>query len=214
MYQRTAGQNIETVQFTPVKSAEQQFAAAIQQQAGVMDISGGKAIAFTPKFTSASVTVSSNAGGGAAATDVYIFNNTGLTALDTDNGSGAASIAYSWGDGRSGKGYERAFSSYNQGNGVGMKGFTLQVTNFTTGATLSTAFNTMSMQILIDNVMGGKMPFSTDLAEAIRNTQFISGTLSLFKPFMFNDLMQINYQQPANTIFAWTFFTEYSSFTG
>lgn len=191
--------------------AANQLAQAIQQNAGVIDVSSGKIIQDSPKPTSLNVTVTSATGVSAETATINIFNNNYFTALDTDNGSGGGSITYTWGDGFTGKGYERLFASNNNGNGIGIRGFTLQVTVNSTGASTAAYFNTMNMAIEMVNMMGRKMPFSADLVEAIRNSQYIAGTLTVRFPFVLNPYMQIVYEQPADTKFAWSFITQYSS---
>jgi hypothetical protein len=188
-----------------------QIAANMNNNAGIVDVSNGKIVNYTPKPTSLSVTVESDNEAGAATAEINIFNNNRYVALDTDNGSGAGSIDYTWGDNNSGKTYENLFSSLNGGQGIGIRGFTLQVTTRSTNDTNGSLFNTMNMNIMAVNGQGKLMPFNTDLAEAIRNSQYVAGTLTVKFPFVMNAFMQINYQQAKNTTFAWTFITEYSS---
>lgn len=205
------GAMIEEAVVLSNNTAANQLAQAIQQNSGVIDISSGKIVKDSPKPTSLNVTVTSATGVGAEDATINLFNNNFFTALDTDNGSGGGSISYTWGDGFSGKGYERLFASTNGGDGIGIRGFLLQVTVNSTGASTAAYFNTMNMAIEMINMMGRKAPFSADLVEAIRNSQYIAGTLTVRFPFVFNPYMQISYTQPANTKFAWSFITQYSN---
>jgi len=194
-----------------------QLGAAIANAQGIIDISNGQIIADVPKPKNLRVTVTSVAGTGDEDATISLFNNNTLTSLDTDNGSGAGSITYSWGDGYTGKGYEQLFrSNITQFagkiyNGIGIRGFTLQVTTNSSGASNGSYFNTMDANIEMANLMGRDVPFAADLADAIRNTQYIAGTLTVIFPFVFNPWMQITYTQAPDTKFAWTFITEYGS---
>ncbi len=214
-FQRSASALVEeAVIVQPNSNIGSQFA----QNQGVIDISQGKLIADTPKPTSLNVTVASASGSGADTKTIQLFNNDFYTGLVTDNGSGADSIGYTWGDKFDGKAYQQLFSNNicNLGNGksvmgIGIRGFTLQVTVNSTGASTAAYFNTMDMNIEMINMMGRKSPFTADLIEAIRNSQYIAGTLTVKFPYVMNGFMQVSYDQAVNTKFAWTFITEYSS---
>lgn len=208
-FQRNSGYTIvEESMNLPIAN---QIANSISNNQGIVNVSNGKIVNYQPKPTSLSVTVESDNEASAASADIYIFNNTAFTALDTNNGSGANSIDYTWGDNNSGKTYERIMGSCNGGQGIGIRGFTLQVTTRSTGASLGTAFNTMQLNLIAANGQGKMVPFTSDVAEAIRNSQYIAGTLTVIFPFVFSPYMQMNYQQPHNTTFAWTLITEYSN---
>lgn len=203
---------VQDVSFTPVKSQADELAAAIQQNSGVIDVSGGKVIDFMPAPTSFTVTVTSAAGGSDAT--INIFNNTALTALTTTNGGGANTVTYSWGDGFLGRVYEQFFKISNGGKGIRFNGFSLLVTVLSTGAQTASYFNTMQLKQNIANGMNGLVPFNVDLSEATRNTQQQIGLLTLRKPQFVSALGQLQYTQPTNTVFSWTFFTNASSFMG
>lgn len=159
-----------------------------------------------------SYTSASNNGGGAGTVTQYIFNNSFLNAAVTTNGSGAASIVNTYGDGFTGKGYERALSSWNGGRGILLKGFTLSVTNYTSGAQVGTAFNTLSMQFLNANLQGGTLPVPIDVSAAVNNQQYQVGIISPKQNMFLNCISQYSFSQAANTTYAWTFFTESSTF--
>lgn len=178
---------------------------------GVVDLSNGQIIKLYPIPTSFTITSSSNNGAGAVTITQNLFNNSVLNPAITTNGSGANSVTTIYGDGFSGRVYDQYLTSANSGQGLLFKGFTLQVTNFTSGSQISTAFNTMALNLITSNGQGSTIPMPTDMAEAIRATNFQNGTLSIMRPFYFNSLQQWIFQQPPNTVFAFTMFTQASS---
>jgi hypothetical protein len=176
--------------------------------AGIVNLSGGKVydiFTIPPVMTFSTV---SNAGTGAATVTQYIFNGTTMSAAVTTNGSGAASIVNTYGDGYTGKVYDAAITSWNQGRGVRIKGFTIQSTTTSTGAQTATPFATLQMQILNANAQGGATPVPVDVTAAQRNTQFQVGTLTVISEFYLNTLNQVSVSLPANTTFVFTFTTE------
>ena len=196
-------------------NAMQQLGAAFAQQQGVIDISNGQIISDKPKPKSLNVTVNSIVADGDEDATIYLFNNTALTPLDTNNGGGANTLTYNFRDGYSGRGYERLLGSNMTGFagkpeiGIGIRGFTIQVTTISTGASNGSYWNAMDMNIEMANLRGRSMPFAADLTDAIRNTAFIAGTLTVIFPFVMNPFMQITYTQSPNTSFAWSFVTEW-----
>lgn len=155
---------------------------------------------------------SSNAGASYATVTQYIFNNNVLNAAVTTNGSGAASIVNTYGDGFTGKVYENGFRSWNGGRGIMIKGFTLSVTNYTSGAQIGTYFNTLAFTLLSANFQGSTTNVPIDVSAAITNTQQQVGIISPRQSFYLNAGSQISISLPGNTIMAFTFFTETSSF--
>ncbi|MES2134492.1 MAG: hypothetical protein V4506_19250 [Bacteroidota bacterium] len=206
--------NYTEVMLPTNNQAAKDLALAMSQYNGVMNTGDGRLINFLPKPTSFTVTVTSVEGANDEDATINVFNNNSLTALDTDNGSGANSITYSWGDGLTGKGYEQLIRAANNGSGVLFTGFTLQVTVNSSGAQTAAYFNTMQLAMIVHNCMGKTVPFSVDMSEAVRNTQQQVGILTLMKPQFLSVLGQFQYIQPPNTKFAWTFFTNASSFSG
>lgn len=157
-------------------------------------------------------TTSSNAGSGAATVTQYIFNNDVLNAAVTTNTSGSASIVNTYGDGFTGKVYQNGFRSWNGGRGILIKGFTLTVTNYTSGAQVNTYFNTMNFSLLNANFQGGTIPIVFDLSAAINNQQYQSGIISPKQAFYLNAGSQLSFSLPSNSVFAYTFMTEASNF--
>lgn len=161
--------------------------------------------ALPPNFT---VTTTSASGANAVSKTQYLFNNTTLNALVTDNGSGAGSITTSYGDGFSGRVYDAIAASQNGGRGVLIQGFTIQSTTNSTGAQNSAALNTIAFQILNANAQGGTFNIPLDVNSAISNAQYQVGILTIRQNFWLNTVNQISVILPVNTAFAFTFFTQ------
>lgn len=155
-------------------------------------------------------TSASNNGTGAAAVTQYIFNTVTFNAAVTTNGSAAASIVNTYGDGFSGKGYDRALTSWNGGRGILLKGFTLSVTNYTSGAQVGSGFNTLALQFLNANLQGGMLPVPIDVSAAVNNQQYQVGIITPLQRMYLNATSQYSFLQSANSTYAWTFFTESS----
>lgn len=162
--------------------------------------------------TTLTFTSKSNNATGAGTVTQYIFNNSFFNAAVTTNGSAAASIVNTYGDGWTGKGYEQLFGSVNQAAGLFIKGFTVQAVNHTSGAQLSTPYNTLNFQVLNANLQGTMTPVPFDVQSAVNNMQQQIGILTIRQGFRINALSQLSYSHPENTDFAWTFFTQASSF--
>ncbi len=195
-------------------SQAQALASAIQNNTGIIDISAGQIIDYFPITTSFTVTVQSAAGGGGVTKQINLFNEGYLNTTPTNNGSGADSMSTQYGDGFSGSVYEQYTKIANLGKGIRFTGFSVLVTTRSTGVQTASYFNTMNLEVNIANGKGGLIPYPIDLIEALRNTAQQVGLLTVNKPIFLNALGQIVYQQPVDTIFAWTFFTNASSFRG
>lgn len=191
-----------------------QVAQAVNANQGIINLSQGVMFNVFPMPTSLTYSVSSNNGGGAASTTVYGFNNSTLTAAVTTNGSGAASIVNTFGDGLSGRLYTQLASSANAGMGIKILGFTIQATNFTSGVAAPTAFSTLNLTVITQNGYGSTVPQTIDLNQALRNTQYNSGMLTLVYGFYLNSLTQLQMVLPVNTSLVFTLFTEASGFAG
>ncbi len=161
--------------------------------------------------TSLTFSSSSASGGSAATITQYIFNDTVMSPLVTDNGSGANSVTNTYGDGYSGRIYTQLLRSAKNAKGVRIKGFTLQITTASTGAQNASALNTMQMQILYANGQGGATPVPINVSEALRNVQQQVGIFTVVKEFYLNAVSQISYSNPVNTAFNFIFVTETGS---
>lgn len=188
------------------------LAATAENLQGVKDLSNGKVINMFPIPSNFNVTISSNNGGSAESKTMYLFNESFLNASPTTNGSGANSIVTTYGDGFSGRVYEQYIKLANAVRGIRFNGFTVVATNYTSGAQIATPFTTMNLSLQICNGQGGRIPVQIDLNEAVRNTQYQVGTLTIVKPVYLNALSQFELTLPINTTLAFTFFTDKASF--
>lgn len=191
-----------------------QVAQAVNANQGIINLSQGVMYNVYPMPTSLTYSVSSNNGGGAASTTIYAFNNGSLNAAVTTNGSGAASIVNTFGDGLLGRLYSQLALSANAGMGIKILGFTIQASNFTSGVAAPTAFSTLNLTVITQNGYGATVPQTIDLNQALRNTQYNSGMLTLVYGFYLNSLTQLQMVLPVNTSLVFTLFTEASGFTG
>ena len=176
---------------------------------GVVNLSKGIVYDIYTIPTSFSVTISSTNAG--TAKTVYAFNTDVLNAAVTDNGGGAGTIVTTYGDGFSGRVYNRLTEGGNAAHGVRMKGLITQVTNYTSGAQTATAYNTLQMQLLCANGEGGTTPVPINPGEAVRNVSNQVGILTVVKEFYLNGLNQLSFSLPINTIIALTLITEKGS---
>lgn len=185
--------------------------ASNQAGPGVVNLTQGKLFDIFTVPPVLTFTTASNNGTGAATVTQYIFNPNVMTAPVTTNGSGANSIVNTYGDGYTGKIYEQLQRSANGGRGIFVRGFTVTSTTTSTGVQYPTGVNTMSMQILNANSQGGSTPVPVNVSSALRNSQFQSGVFTVEFKFFLNAMSQISVSLPANTTFAFTFFTETGS---
>lgn len=187
-------------------------AVNVNLNTGVSNLSNGITYEIFTIPTSLTFTTASNGAGGGTTVTQNTFNNSILGQAVTTNGSATASIVNTYGDGANGLVYEQLFRSANGGRGVLILGFTIVAT--VGGSQSSTPFNTLSLTLNSSNGQGSLIPVNIDLTEAIRNTQFLSGTLTVSKSFYMNGIEQLRYNLPPNTTFAFTFFTNSSGFKG
>lgn len=188
--------------------------AAIQNNAGITNLSGGVVFNVYTIPTSLTWSVSSNNATGSGTVTVYGFNNNVLNSAVVNNGAGADSIANTYGDGFSGKVYENYFRSANAGQGMRILGMTIEATNYTSGSQVSSVFSTMSLNIIAANGQGSTIPLPVNLQEAVRNTQYQSGILTIKKDFYLNSLTQLSLSLPKDTKLVFTLFTDASGFNG
>lgn len=190
------------------------IAAAINKTQGTINLTNGVVYNIFTIPSSFTVTNSSNAVTGSGTVTQYLFNNSVLNAAVTTNGSAGGSIVNTYGDGFVGRIYDAYLKSANNGQGIKITGFTVIATNYTNGDQTSVPFTGLNMNLIAANGQGSVIPIPFDLTEAVRNTQYQVGTLTIAKEFYLSSLTQLSYQLPANTIMSWTFFTEASSFKG
>lgn len=81
-----------------LQSLQQQGPPPTNMLQARQNIAAGEPLALKAVVRSTKVSITSNAGGGAAETTIYLYNNNYLQTI-TDNGSGANSIDYNYEDG-------------------------------------------------------------------------------------------------------------------
>jgi len=207
-----AKSNPATTLPVPAKSTVDTVAAAINQQSGIQNLSNGVVYDIYTIPTSLIYTVTSTNAG--VAKTVYAFNNDVLNAAVTTNDSAANSIVNTYGDGFLGRIYNQYLKTANGGRGIKMLGFTINATNFTSGVGAPSALITLALNLISANGQGSIIPIPFDLSEALRNTQYVSGMLTVKKEFYFNALSQLQMYLPINTSLTFTMFTEASGFAG
>ncbi len=175
---------------------------------GTVNLSGGVIYDIFTIPSSFTFTAASNNGGGGGTVSIYIFNNTNMTSLVTDNGSGAGSITNTFGDGYTGGIYQQIQRSANKGKGPKIRGIITQAITTSSGAQIATPYATMQMQVLYANGEGGATPVPINMQEALRNVSNQVGILSVVKGFYLNAVAQIKCQLPVNTTFSFIFITE------
>lgn len=186
--------------------AAQQSAAAAQSQ-GVINMGNGYGQRL-PIPDSTTVTISSNNGGGAGTKTCYIFNSGTYNTNPTNNDSGANSIVTTYDDGFSGNQINRLLQVGNGGYGLQLWGLTMQFTNYTSGSAYQAALTGSSPAInYFKGNNGAYVPYNINVATALRNTQFISGmvTLKFDGSVWVNGMSQFSASVLANTIAVFTF---------
>jgi hypothetical protein len=158
-------------------------------------------------------TASSAAGVGAVATTIYFFNTSFFNSLVTNNGV-AGGLTNTYGDGFSGKSYERLFASAgigrnngSKGGGVLTTGFNLISTVASTGAQNATAFSTMLFNYIWSTSQGVMQPAPFDINSAISSGQYNTGIMNIGQNAYINCLTQITCVIPVDNKFGFTFLT-------
>ena len=151
--------------------------------------------------------IASATGGGAAAINAYFLNEPYFTSTPTNNGSGAASVVITYGDGFSGKGYNQ-LAAGSEG-GIKCYGFTLQFITTATGAQNNAGLNTAAPTILVANLVGANtIPRGLVLAAGSRNTQYLAGVMTVRYQFKLNTLCQFQYAVPVGNTATLTVLTQ------
>ncbi len=175
----------------PATLANQNANAGSQAPAQIVIPGNYEAFPVPPAM---SQVVASAAGGGAAAVTAYFGNEDAFNVTPTNNGSGAGSVVKIYGDGYSGKGYNKIIDS---GQGVQCYGFTIQYNVTAGGAQDPSGLTTSNPTILTANLVGqNQIPRGILLSAGQRNTQFLSGVMTVQFMFMFNALTQFAYGVP------------------
>jgi hypothetical protein len=182
-----------------------QLAAAltkmVTQNSGVVDFSTDTMTIAAPKSTSWTVTSTFNTS--AVTKTVTAFNQNvnvnGLPASPTTNGSGANSITYTYNDYVGGSTTGQLISAistgFNKGHGMWCYGFSIQYT--TAGVSNSAAILNANTTMIYYNGDGTSNPMYINIQDALRNTQYISGLLTVVRGFNVPSYSQFNVNIPA-----------------
>lgn len=149
----------------------------------------------------------SNTGSGAAAITAYFMNEDVFNATATNNGSGASSASNTYSDGWSGNGYNNLAKSVNNGRGIMCYGLTFQYI-VTSGAVQDgTGLSAANPNLLGATNVGTSMrPEPSPLNEGLRNTQYLSGVMTVLAPFFMSSISQISYRIPVGDTVTLTVF--------
>lgn len=193
---------------TPVKTASLPVMSEniTVKDEGVRDLTKGRSIDMFPIPETIDIEIESNNGVGAADTTVKIFNNTTFGDATTNNGAGAGSIVYTFGDSNSGKTYEQLFRTAQAGKGVKIFGFNFEATD-SAGNALPSAITTAALKQLIADGSGGTIPINVKIQKAKRNTAQDRGLLTVKWETNFNALSQLQLLMPKNAIITINLFT-------
>ncbi|HYD20025.1 MAG TPA: hypothetical protein VEB40_01020 [Flavipsychrobacter sp.] len=159
-------------------------------------------INMLPNVPAMTQVIVSNAGGGAVAKTVYFLNEDIFNATPGNNGSGEASISNTYGDGWSGNGYNQLAKALSAQNGIKCYGLTLSFVTTSTGNENSSGLATAQPTWLMASMVGSsQIPKGFVLNAGKRNTQYLSGTMTISGVFFMNSLCQLSYVVPAgNTV--------------
>ena len=170
-------------------------------QKGVVDFSTDTMTISAPKSTSWTVTSTYNASGVTKTVTAFNQNSTtsGLTASPTTNGSGAGSITYQYNDypggSTSGQLISAIASQFNKGHGMWCYGFTIQYS--IAGVSNSAALFNANTTMVYYNGDGTTNPLYINIQDALRNTQYIAGLLTVIRGFNVPVYSQFNVNLPA-----------------
>lgn len=140
--------------------------------------------------------ISNPAGGSAATVVCYGFNEDTYNATPAENGVGFPIVDF-YGDGFEGRSYNKLIASSKSARGVKFDGFNIQFNNIATGNSDSAALTTANFAILAYNGTGGNsIPVNINLGRAARNTQYVSGLLTISQDMWLNCTNQIQVTVP------------------
>lgn len=153
--------------------------------------------------------ITSATGSGALSKTIYFGNESVFNATPTNNGSGADSITNTYGDGFSGKSYNQLFAQPTV-NSTGLKcyGFTLQYITTNGGAQNPSGLTTANPTLLVATGTSSNMiPRGIVLSAGARNTQYLSGVMTVQYQFTINSVTQFSYIVPAGSTSTLTILT-------
>jgi len=119
---------------------------------------GLETVDLKPIPESIDITVKSTTGVGAESKTIYLFNLDFLEAAVTNNGSGAGSITYTYGDGRSGVVYNKQIENAFGGRGIKIDEVVINAKDVTSDVGDEAFFSTCNMKLLVDDGEGNALP--------------------------------------------------------
>lgn len=152
-----------------------------------------------PNVPAMTQTIVNAVGTSAAAVTAYFLNEGtgGYNTTPTNNGSGASSVTKTYGDGWTGNGYNNLAKLYSSQNGIKCFGFTLAYTVTSGGAQDPSGLTTANPTWLMVNLVGAnQVPKGFVLGAGSRNTQYLSGTMTVKGIFYLSSLNQMSYAVP------------------
>ncbi len=155
-----------------------------------------------PDVPSMTQVITSASGGGALTQTAYFLNEDIFNETPTNNGSGAGTITNTYGDGWAGNGYNNLAKALSFQNGIKCYGFTLEYITTSTGAENPAGLAVAQPTWLMGNLVGNRqIPKGFVLPAGKRNTQYLTGTMTLDGIFYLNALCQFSYGIPVgNTV--------------
>lgn len=191
-------------------SSTQMLANAIlqlsQNNTGIINFKKNTKTLATPDATTFTATSTFNTTGtGAKTQTITIFNQgiNGLGSSATNNGAGANSIAYNYNDTSAGTTNGAAISyvngQMNKGDGNWCYGFNIQY-QLNVGGTISSTTGPLlnsNLQAVYNNADSTQKFLYFQIQQAVRNTQFVGGLLTVVAGFNIPGFAQVSANLPA-----------------
>lgn len=176
------------------------IANAISNNNGVIDLRDGMGpIELYSAPTSTLVTTKGRNTGNSADADItaYVFNNDAFKVNVLQSDGSTASLPAAYNDGFSGKNIGRHVQFENAGRGLMLNRITFTAIN-AAGDQDITILLGLDLAVLTYTVINGRMvPKVLDISEAIRNTQFQDGILTVLVEAWVCSLTQLSWNVPA-----------------
>lgn len=198
--------------YTQTNAPVQALANAIQNQSGVVDIRSGEApVYIMPLPKSSNYTIANSNASGAEEVTVWVFNEDVLKNTLTDNviASGKEPVI-SYNDGFSGKLISQLIKFARGGRGMRVREITITGKN-ASGVQDDAAISSMDLAVQgYQAIRGTAVPQNYDLTEALRNTQFKDGMVTVKVDFFINCVNQIVFTCPKGYSYDLNFVWDYS----
>lgn len=175
-----------------------QLANAIQNNSGIIDIRNKQAadeLYPLPESTTYSIDNTNDAA--STAIDVWVFNEDVLKNTLTDNTIAAGKEpTISYNDGFSGKLINALIKNFRNGRGMRIKEITV-IGKDASDVQQDSAIMDMDLQLVAYNATrGSSVPVNYDLSEALRNTQFKDGMVTVKVDIVINAISQLKFYCP------------------